>query len=150
MLRRARTKLATLFLTATFILCHQEYLSSLCPSFRRDLVYRCRASVASVRESVRLIQSLILNVSARWLGFILFFSIHSTVFSLPIFRTFDRLPANCFLGCEKPALTTVKNFSAKARLSRGRRGVIFIIAESIFGAGKKQFFETNEIIFAPA
>ena len=67
-----------------------------------------------------------------------------SVFSFVRFNFLDKFPPSCFLGCENPAFTISKNNLAKLSDigSPTILGVIFIIAESILGAGQKQFFET--------
>lgn len=51
------------------------------------------------------------KVSARWLGFMSFFRSQVSVCALSNFNAFDKFPTSCFLGCEKPAFTILKNKS---------------------------------------
>src|SRR3989344_9250751 len=102
-----------------------------------------------------------INVSARCWGFILFFESHKLTSFLPacpecagmagrfLPRDLDKLFASCFLGCENPAFTILKNKSLSTSPPL-ILGVILIIPESTFGLGQKHFFETYETISALA
>ena len=85
-----------------------------------------------------------LRVSDRWLGFILFSKSQLEICSFVNFTPSGefkvvKLLTSCFLGCIKPAFTTLKNKSVPTcPPPEPAWGLILIIAESTFGDGQKQ------------